>query len=78
VVLVAKTVLGLVLVIVGVVMLVAPGQGLLTIAVGLMLAEFPGKFRAERWLVTRPKTWRSLNWIRKRAKKPELKRPRHE
>jgi len=74
--LVAKSILGIVLTLVGVVMLVAPGQGLLTIVVGLLLLEFPGKYRAERWLATRRNVWRSLNWLRKKAGKPELKSPR--
>jgi UPF0716 family protein affecting phage T7 exclusion len=73
--LVAKSILGIVLVLVGVLMLVAPGQGLLTIVVGLLLLEFPGKYRAERWLVTRRSVWRSLNWLRKKAGQPELKSP---
>src|SRR5215218_2599948 len=47
--LVAKSILGVVLTLVGAVMLIAPGQGVLTIVVGLLLLEFPGKFRAERW-----------------------------
>jgi len=74
--LIAKSVLGVVLVLAGVVMLVVPGQGLLTIVAGLLLLEFPGKFRAERWLATRRGVWRSLNWLRKKAGRPELKSPR--
>jgi hypothetical protein len=72
----AKSGLGIVLVLAGVVMLVVPGQGLLTIVVGLLLIEFPGKFRAERWLATRRDVWRSLNWLRKKAGKPQLESPR--
>jgi hypothetical protein len=74
--LVAKSILGIVLTLVGVVMLVVPGQGLLTIVVGLLLLEFPGKYQAERWMATRRKVWRSLNWLRKKAGKPELQLPR--
>jgi UPF0716 family protein affecting phage T7 exclusion len=74
--LVGKSILGAVLVLAGVIMLIAPGQGLLTIVVGLMLLEFPGKYRAERWLATRRSVWRSLNWLRKRAGQPELQSPR--
>ena len=44
-------------------MLVAPGQGLLTMVVGLLLVDFPGKYRLERWLVTRQQVWRSINWL---------------
>jgi len=65
--LVIKNLLGIVLLIAGLVMLIVPGQGLLTIAVALILLDFPGKFRLERWLATRPAVWRSLNWLRKRA-----------
>jgi hypothetical protein len=64
-----------VLVVAGLVMLVVPGQGLLTIVVGLMLLDFPGKYRLERWLATRPKVWQSINWLRRRAGYEELQRP---
>jgi hypothetical protein len=74
--LLAKSILGIVLVLAGVVMLVVPGQGLLTIVAGVLLLEFPGKYGAERWLATRRGVWRSLNWLRKKAGKPKLKSPR--
>jgi hypothetical protein len=74
-VLVAKNLLGFVLTIAGIAMLVLPGQGLLTIVVGFVLIDFPGKFRLERWMATRRPVWRSLNWLRKRAHRPELQRP---
>jgi putative transmembrane protein PGPGW len=73
--LVAKNLLGLVVLIAGIAMLVLPGQGLLTIVVGLVLMDFPGKFRVERWLATRRPVWRSLNWLRRRAHRPELQWP---
>ena len=59
----------------GFAMLLVPGQGLLTMAVGLMLSDFPGKYRLEQWLVSRASVWRSINWIRKRARREPLKRP---
>jgi len=70
-----KNLAGIVLVLAGLVMLLVPGQGLLTIAVGLMLVDFPGKFRLERWLVTRSPVWRSINWLRERAGRDPLERP---
>jgi hypothetical protein len=73
--LIAKNLLGLVLIIAGIAMLVLPGQGLLTIVVGVVLMNFPGKYRLERWLATRRPVWRSLNWLRRRAGRPELQRP---
>jgi hypothetical protein len=73
--LIVKNLLGAVLLIAGIVMLLVPGQGLLTIAVGLILIDFPSKFRLERWIVTRPTVWRSINWLRKRAGREPLARP---
>jgi hypothetical protein len=73
-----KNLLGIMLLVGGLVMLLVPGQGLLTIAVGLMLVDFPGKFRFERWLAMRPPVWRSINWLRKRAGRGPLERPRKE
>jgi hypothetical protein len=75
VILVAKNLCGVVLLAAGIVMLIIPGQGLLTIAVALILVDFPGKFRLERWLATRRRVWRSLNWLRKKFGHPPLKKP---
>ena len=61
-----KNLLGLLLVILGLIMLVTPGQGILTLLIGLMLMNFPGKYHVERWLVTRPGVLRGLNWLRQR------------
>lgn len=74
-VLIVKNLLGIVLVLAGILMLVVPGQGLLTFVAGLILVDFPGKFRFERWLVTRAPVWRSINWLRKRAGREPMKRP---
>jgi hypothetical protein len=71
----AKNLLGAVLFISGVIMLVTPGQGLLTILVGLTLIDFPGKFRLERWLITRRHIWQAVNTIRRRTGRPELLPP---
>jgi hypothetical protein len=73
--LIIKNLLGVILLFAGLVMLLVPGQGLLTIAVALILLDFPGKLRFERWLATRPPVWRSLNWLRKRAGHDTLERP---
>jgi hypothetical protein len=61
-----KNLLGLVLIILGLIMLVTPGQGILTLLIGLLLMNFPGKYRLERWLVSRPGVLRGLNWLRRR------------
>jgi hypothetical protein len=70
--LILKNVLGLVFVVMGIVMLFSPGQGVLTILVGIMLLNFPGKRRLEFWLVRKPTVAKALNWIRRKAKRPPL------
>ena len=62
-----KNALGVVLVLLGFIMLFTPGQGLLTLLAGLLLMNFPGKYRLERWLVLRPGVLRGLNWLRRRG-----------
>jgi hypothetical protein len=72
-----KNLLGIVLVVLGVLMLVLPGQGLLTIAAGLMLLNFPGKRRFQSWLVSRKPIYTAINAIRRRAHQPPLELERH-
>lgn len=69
---VAKNLLGLVFVIVGLILLLLPGQGLLTILAGLLLMDFPGKFACERWLVRRRQVRRTIDWLRERKGQPPL------
>jgi hypothetical protein len=68
---VIKNLLGLLLILAGLIMLVTPGQGVLTLLIGLLLMNFPGKYRVERWLVSQPGVLRGLNWLReKRGHEP--------
>ena len=67
--LVAKNLLGGVLAIASLAMLVLPGQGLLTLVVALSLLDFPGKYRLERWVASKPSVRRVLNWLRERSGK---------
>jgi hypothetical protein len=64
---IGKNLLGLVLVAAGVLMLVLPGQGVLTILAGLFLLDIPGRHKLVMWIVRRPAVLNSLNWIRERA-----------
>ena len=70
-----KNLVGAALVLLGVVMLVTPGQGLLTLLVGLLLMNFPGKYRLERWLVGRRGVLAALNWLRRRGGHPPFEPP---
>ena len=67
---IAKIIFGLVLFICGLAMLVLPGQGLITMLIGLSLIPFPGKHKLENKLLARKSVRSSLNWIRIKAKKP--------
>lgn len=67
-----KNTLGVVLLVMGLIMLVTPGQGILTLLVGLMLLNYPGKYQLERWIVSRPAVFNAINWLRRRAGRPPL------
>ena len=71
-----KNLLGALFVLAGLIMLFTPGQGLLTLVVGLMLMNFPGKYAIERWLVGRPGVLRAINWLRRRGGHSPLSAPK--
>jgi len=73
IVLVLKNILGASLLLAGVIMLVTPGQGLMSILFGLMLMNYPGKYRLECWIIQRPMILHAINTMRKkRGKRPLL------
>ena len=67
-----KNVAGGGLVLLGLAMLVLPGQGILTILIGLTFLDFPGKRRLEIWIVRRPSIRHVLDRVRKKAGRPRL------
>ena len=67
-----KNGLGAILILAGIAMLVLPGQGILTIALGLILCDFPGKRALELRLVKRPSIRKALDWLRRKAGKEPL------
>lgn len=73
--LVGKNIAGVILVVLGVLLSLpgVPGQGVLTILLGIMLLDFPGRRRFERWIVSSPKVLKAVNKLRKRFDKPKLK-----
>lgn len=72
---VVRNLLGGVLLLAGIAMLFLPGQGVLTILIGVMLMDFPWKFELERRIVRTPTVLRSINWLRERASRPPLEVP---
>lgn len=67
-----KNSIGLILILCGILMLILPGQGVLTIITGLIFLDYPGKFRFERSLVRNKLILNSMNWIRRKLDKPDL------
>jgi len=67
-----KNLFGVLLIALGILMLLLPGQAILTILVGLFFVDFPGKHRFERWVVRRPLVLRSINALRRRAGRDPL------
>lgn len=71
-----RNLLALFLMLAGVLMLVLPGQGLLTIFLGLCTAEFPGKKKLEQKLITITSISTSINWIRDKLGVEPLRVPK--
>ena len=71
---IGKNILGVFLVIVGIVLSIpgVPGQGLLTILLGVVLVDFPGKRRLERKLLSRAEIEKTIDRLRKKFGKPPL------
>ena len=64
---VVKNLLGAFLLLMGIAMLVLPGQGILTMLIGISLLDFPGKRRLEKKIVCSPAVHRAIDKIRQRA-----------
>ncbi|MCA9053000.1 MAG: hypothetical protein KDA75_04140, partial [Planctomycetaceae bacterium] len=67
-----KNSLGGLLFLAGVAMLVLPGQGLITMLIGMTLIDFPGKRALELAIIRRPRILRTINWLRARSGKPPV------
>lgn len=66
---------GIVVIAAGIAMLVLPGQGVLTIVVGLSLIDMPFKRRVLQYLLKDRHVRGTLNWIRRRFHRPPFKFP---
>jgi hypothetical protein len=70
---VVRNVLGVLLVLLGVAMLLLPGQGLITLMVGVLLVDFPGKQRLVQRVLGRPKVLKAVNKLRAKRGSPPLR-----
>ncbi|MEO1943619.1 MAG: PGPGW domain-containing protein [Candidatus Thioglobus sp.] len=69
IVIIIRTLLGSILLLAGIIMLVTPGQGIMSIILGLFLMEFPGKRLLEDKLINHDPTFKALNWLRSKTGK---------
>jgi len=65
--LIGKNLLGALLIVAGVVMIFTPGQGVLSLLLGLTLVDLPGKRTLERKIIQRPSVLKVVNALRSRA-----------
>jgi len=71
---IGKNIAGVLLVALGIVLSLpgVPGQGLLTVLLGIMLLDFPGRHRLEQKLLSKPSIVNSINKLRGRFGKKAL------
>ena len=71
---VAKNLFGLFLIVLGIILSLpgVPGQGILTILLGLIMLDIPGKRPLEARIIKRPSVLSAINNLRRRYSKPPL------
>ncbi len=68
----AKNVVGAIFVFVGFLMLFLPGQGILTMLIGITMLDFPGKRKLEAKMIGQPAVLNAINGMREKFGKPPL------
>ena len=69
---IVMNILGVGFLLAGLVMLLTPGQGILSIFVGITLMDFPGKKILIRRILTQPRVLNAINKLRAKSDKPPL------
>lgn len=67
-----KNVVGAIFLFAGFLMLFLPGQGILTMLIGISMLDFPGKRKVEAKLIGQPTVLNALNGMREKFGKPPL------
>jgi len=67
-----KNLAGVIMIVIGVIQLVGPGQGILSILTGIILLDIPGKRPIEAKLIGRPAILAAANKLRAKYKKEPL------
>ena len=71
----AKNIVGGLFLLSGILMLILPGQGILSILIGLSLIDFPAKRRVQVRIIRMPRVQRMVNWIRKKGNRKPIEIP---
>ena len=74
---ISKNIIGFFFILAGLAMLVLPGQGLLSLLIGISLSSFPGKPRLIRAIIRQKAVLRTANWLRYKMNRPPLQVPEH-
>jgi len=67
-----KNAVGAIFLFAGFLMLFLPGQGILTMLIGISMLDFPGKRRVEAKLIGQPTVLSAVNAMRRKFEKPPL------
>lgn len=67
---VIRTIVGLLMILLGFAVIFTPGPGLVLLVLGLAMCDFPGKHNLLIKLVSQPIVLSTLNWIREKSNKP--------
>ena len=73
--LVVKNIIGIVLIVLGLAMLVLPGQGLITLIIGIILTDIPGERKAFLFVLRKTPVLKGMNWLRKKKNIPPFELP---
>ncbi|MBX3331286.1 MAG: hypothetical protein KF722_12835 [Nitrospira sp.] len=68
----AKNVVGIIFLFAGFLMLFLPGQGILTMLIGVTMMDFPGKRKLEAKMIGQPAVLNAINGMREKFGKPPL------
>lgn len=68
----AKNVVGAIFVFAGFLMLFLPGQGILTMLIGITMLDFPGKRKLEAKMIGQPAVLNAINGMREKLGRPPL------
>jgi hypothetical protein len=70
-----KNMLGGLFVLMGLLMLVLPGQGVLSLLLGFSMIDFPAKRRIQISILSIPRVRKAVNWIRIKGKRSPIEIP---